>query len=450
MSAGPPAASLGSPPPGDDHFAESASGLSAVHARIAQLRTSKFVRDSLLLLILALLSRGVALFGSAWAARTLGPSNLGVSALVQATAQQAGLASHGGFDTVAVRKIAGDSDTAESVAAAVLTFRMAVAGAVSVIWIGFVLLLPDLEHRFAWLFGVPLVLLAASNIRFLFAGLEKLPVQNAISTGGTLLGALLYFAFFRPGMSAGADLVVISATALAVTVFSWAAYVRLFKRWPTSIAGFHQIRTLLRESWQYWLMAVVIYLYSSFQIPLVAYILGSYQAGLYRSAFMMAAAVELLFGTINSLLLPRLVAWRKLGADVLWRRQNGLLVLFCGIGLPPVVLLMAASPLIFDLFLGPEFANALSVFRILLVGRLVVFWGQIYAFGLAAVGEDTAFLLASTLGAVAGVTLSTLGALHFGITAVAVSSVVAELLVVSTCFFSMRASIMREMRGSGR
>jgi PST family polysaccharide transporter len=405
---------------------------------------SKFVRDSALLLAFTLLSRGIGFFASAYAARSLGPFKLGVSALIMATVAQVNLAFNGGFDTVAVRKIASNPESAGEVTSTVLGFRMGVAGLAVLLWLTVVLTIPDLPHRSAWLFGGLLVLTSASGLTFVFSGLEKLPIQNAIGTGGALLAALAYFVFFRPGIFLGADLVVAGGVGLVTTAFSWGAYRRILGRWPLGRTSVHQVRALLREGWRYWIAAAVGYLYSAFQIPLVAYISGAHDAGLYRTAFSMAAAVELVFGSINSLLLPRLIAWKQMGLDVLQRRQATLLAISVAVGLPPVALLAFTAPALFRLMLGPAFVEAIPVFQILVVGRLVVFCSQMYPFSLVALGRDTALLAMSMTSAVLSVSLTIFAAGEYGIVAVALVNVLVELFVGLACYFLVRASMARK------
>lgn len=388
-------------------------------------------------------ARAIGFFGSAYGARSLGPYKMGVSALVMATVAQVSLAFNGGLDTIAVRKIATDRSSAGEITAAVVTFRLVAAVLAALIWALLALTIPGLQHRSAWLVGALLVLLSSLGIGFLFSGLEQLPVQTAIATGGTLMTAAVYFFYFRPGMYLGADLVVGAGVALVTTAFSWMACRRLLGHWPLRRTGMRQVGALVREGWRYWIAAIVGYLYSSFQLPLVAYILGAHDAGLFRTAVSMAAAVELLFSSINSLLVPRLIAWKEMGLDVLRRRQAGLLALSLAVGIPPVALLIFAAPVLFRAMLGPEFTGAIPVFQILLVARLVVFCSQMYPFTLIALGLDTSLLTMSITSAVVSVSVTMLLASRFGIVGVALIAVFVEALVGLTCYILVQTAMAR-------
>jgi O-antigen/teichoic acid export membrane protein len=396
-----------------------------------------------MLVAFTLLGRAIAFVGSAYAARSLGPYKLGVSALVLATVAQVNLGYNGGFDTIAVRKITTDRSSAGDVTAAVVAFRLGAAVLASLVWVVLVLTLPGMQHRSAWLMGALLVLLSSLGIGFLFSGLERLPVQTAIGTGGAVLTAALYFLYFRPGMYLGADLVVGAGVALVTTAFSWMACRRLLGHWPLRRVRLQQVRALLGEGWRYWIAAIVGYLYSAFQLPLVAYTLGAHDAGLFRTAVTMAAAVELLFASINSLLVPRLIAWKAMGLDVLRRRQTILLGVSLAVGIPPVALLIFAAPAIFRTMLGAEFAGAIPIFQVLVLGRLIVFCMQMYPFSLVALGLDTSLLAVSITSAVLSVSLTILMAGKYGILGVSLVTVLVELFVGLACFVLMRAAMAR-------
>lgn len=410
---------------------------------LVRLQQSKFARDAAWLLVLNLLSRGIGFFGTVYAMRTLGPVNLGVSALIQATVQQVALSFNCGFDMIAVRRIAGDRNHTSVVTTNIVTFRLALAVFASLIWVIVCYLVIPEAQRWVWLMGAPIMITAAGSITFVYSGLEKLPIQNAIGAGGVLLAAIAYFVFFTPDMFLGADLIVIAITGLTTMGVSWWMYYHLFGYWPVGKLVFAQLRLLLRESWRYWLLAGVVFFYSVFQFPLIAYLLGPHELGIFRAAFGLAAGVELLFNSINSLLLARLVNWQKIGLATMWHRQAKLLLLFLIIGLPIVVILIFSAPIIYSLLLGNAFKEGVHIFQILVVGRLVVFLGQIYAWGLVATGQDNQFLGASVLGAMTSITMNLFLIPNFGLIGAACTSVGSEVLVHSYCYLVVREKVRK-------
>jgi O-antigen/teichoic acid export membrane protein len=329
------------------------------------------------------------------------------------------------------------------VTAAITRFRLLAAVLLAFVWIAVVLLIEPPGGRAVWLLGVPLLLATALNLTYVFQGLERLPLQNAITTGGALLSALAYLLLFRPGVFLGADLAVLGAATAAVALASWIAYRRVTGHWP--LAGGHSglVRELLRESWRYWLLTGVVFLYASYQVPFVAYFLGVRSAGWYRAAMTLAAGLELLYNSVNSLLLPRLVRWHSLGLGYMWERQQELLRIFLVVGVVVTAVVILLAPPVFHRMLGPEFGPAIIVFQLLAAARAVAFWGQIFAWGLAASKQDGSYLLASTLGMVCSLPLNLAVVGRWGILGVAAVSVVSECVVNGACFLLMRRHVAR-------
>jgi O-antigen/teichoic acid export membrane protein len=419
-------------------------------AQVSRLRASRLARDAALLFVLNLTSRALGFVGSLYAARCLGPVKLGLSGVVQAAVQQAGLAYNGGLDPVGVRRIATDPAHAPGVTGAITRFRILAAAALALVWTVVVLLIDPPGGRTVWLLGVPLLLATALNLTYVFQGLERLPLQNAITTGGALLSALAYLLLFRPGAFLGADLVVLGAATAVVALASWIAYRRVTGHWPLGGGQRGLLPDLLRESWRYWLLTGVVFLYASYQVPFVAYFLDVRAAGWYRAAMTLAAGLELLYNSVNSLLLPRLVRWHSLGLGYMWDRQRELLRLFLVVGVVVTAAVILLAPPVFHRVLGPEFGPAILAFQVLAVARAVAFWGQIFAWGLAASKQDGAYLLASTLGVVCSLPLNLAVVGRWGILGVAGVSVVSECVVNGACFVLMRRHVTRSPAPAAR
>jgi O-antigen/teichoic acid export membrane protein len=409
---------------------------------VARVWRSRHARDATMLVGLNSLARVASFFGAAYAARCLGPANLGLSGLVQATAQQASLTFNGGFDTVAVRRIAAEQERARQLAGAVVWFRAAGFAIVASVWFALTLLLAPPSQRGVWLLGIPLLAMPAFSLLYAFQGLERLPLQNAVTAGLTVVSAAAYLVFFRPGMRAGADLVVIGSVAIVGLVFSWALARPLLKGFPSRPSR-AEVWSLLREAWPYWLLAVAVWFYANVQLPIVALRVGKSEAGLYRAAISLSGVLELLFASINSLLLPRFVQWNRDGLAVLWRRQGKLLALYAALGAGALAVALLISPHVLPRLLGPAFAGAVPLFGILAASRVVVFCGQIYSNGLAATGHDGRFLGASLAGVVVGLPGALLLSGPFGAQGAAYAALAAEIVVVSMCYFFMRQVVTR-------
>jgi O-antigen/teichoic acid export membrane protein len=405
---------------------------------------SRFTHDAAWGLFFNLLSKLVGFLGTTYASRCLGPTNVGISALIQTTAQQVTLAYDGGFAIAGVRKIAQNKVEAAPAVTAITTFQLLMAVIALGLWVAAAVLFAPLEVRTAWIFGAPALVYFAGNLTFAFQGHEKLPVQNAISALGALLMAGAYFSFFRPGMALGADLKVIAGAGFVTTVIAWWSYHRLFHSWPIGRTDWRYVLSLLRESWRFWLLVVSVYFFSQFQTQLIATVLGPREAGIYRSAYVLALGLWALFSTVGSLLLPRVVAWKEAGLRVMWRKQRELFPLFLAAGVPCVLVVVLVAPALYGVFLGPAFLRGIPVFQILAVQMLIAFINQISAWGLTATGQDSQFLFASIIGAVSNVTLSLLVMHSHGIVGVAVVGLCSEVLISVSCFLFLRRYLVRQ------
>jgi len=427
-----------------------------INLLVEEVKSSKFAKDAVLLFLYSLAGRVLLFFSNIYAAKCLGPVNLGVSAQILAAVQQAALAFNGGFDTVVVRSISEDESNTKKLFLTITLFRIVVAILLALVWIILTLsFVKEYNLKIAWLMGAFLLVMASLNISFLYQALQRLPIQAAFGTFAAAISALAYFTFFYPGIFVGADLMVSVFTLSLSTIALWIYYFKYIRILDEKYylgwqAMYLVLCNLFRKSWTYWLLAIIVFFYSTFQIPLIAFFLGNHDAGIYRSAFILAAGVELLFNSLTSLLLPKLTVWSNLGLPYLWQKQKNLLKLFLMIGLPAILFLIISSEFIYITFLGDKFLEGIIIFQILLVGRLVVFLGQIYAWGLAATHQDTKFLYASILGAVISVILSIIFVPQQGIIAAAIISVLSEIIVHYSCFLFMRSCLSESSNDATR
>ena len=419
-----------------------------IGALATRARRARLFRDAFWVLLFSVLSRGLMVFGSAHAARCLGPASMGISGQIQVMVQQLGLAYNGGFDMVASRIVAQERREALPTLRRVISFRLGIALALALGWVAVTAshVHPDAALHRAWLLGAVLVVVGALNTNFLYQGIEKMPLLTAIGSAGSAVTAAIYLLVFQPGFPVGSDLIVTSSVslitaALALGLAAWLVPAAGDRQPARSARSWSALGGLLRQGWRYWLLAVMVYLYAGFPLLLIAHFRDDSAAGVFRVAFMMAGAVELLFGSINNLLLPRMVEWRQESSGMLWKRQALLVPLHFALGLTATLLAFLLAPWFFTHFLGNRFSESVTLFQILVAGRAVVFIGQIYAYGLIALHLDTAFLLATLAGTVTSLGANLLLIPRYGTVAAALVSVASELVTCLSCFWFERRHI---------
>jgi O-antigen/teichoic acid export membrane protein len=395
-------------------------------------------------------SNVLLLLGNAYAARCLGAANFGVSAQVMVAVQQASLAFNGGLDTVAVRQVASGHESAAATGRAVLVFRLLISLPLALAWVAWVLSTHDPGPlRNAWLLGAPLVVLASLQLSFLFQAMDRLPRWAALTATSSLLIALAYGVSFHPGMPVGADLWVTASVGALVTAASVVHGLRLAGFDAAGVArgwrdGASVVMRLLAQSWRYWLLALLVFVYTAFPIVLVARMQDDAAAGILRVCLQFAAGLEVVFASINSLLLPRLVRWQREGNDTLRANQRRQLASHGLMGVAAFVAAAAAAPFIFNTLLGPQFQAGLVPFLLLAASRVVVFVGQVYAWGVVALRLDGALLGATLCGALTSLALNLALVPRYSLTGAAVAALAAEVVIVSLCFIVQRRHLSRD------
>ena len=388
-------------------------------------------------------SRAIGFFGSTYAIRCMEPVNLGISALVQTTVTQASLIYDSGLNTTGVRLISSDKATATSTATTIITFRLSIALLVSVIWCAGVFLFVPSEHQFVWFLGIPALFIAAANPTFIFQGIEKLPVMAAITTLGVLLSTAAYFIFFQPHMDLGADLIVIVSVGFVTTILGWIAYFRLYREWPVARLNWQHLKSMLHESRELWIIAVIGTVYPATQIFMIASILGFHASGIYRSALVFAAVFDILFSNISSLLLPRVIVWRKQGILFMWQRLNRLTIILGLILLPIALVVEYAAPLVFNLLLGEAFKESVTIFQIILVGKLTVCLGLGYSYGLVALQSNSHLLRIYMFVAIMSVSISAWLIPLYGLYGAAISVLLTDLFFPIACYIMLRITVVK-------
>lgn len=193
--------------------------LSKISPRIASKK--RILNQAALMTTARVLGMALAGAGQIWAARCLGPRNLGLSAMVQSGVAQASMAMGLVSSTVLIREYKGAKSPAARSRLLQLSngFRWVLGLSLSLL--GALLLVfhwvPDPYASIGWFF-IPLFLFSALQPLWIFQALEKQHFQSALAVLEPALGALLYFIFFKPGASAAADLTVNAVVALALTL----------------------------------------------------------------------------------------------------------------------------------------------------------------------------------------------------------------------------------------
>ncbi len=405
------------------------------------LNLSKFTKDGLKLLSFNLFSRLIGFFGTTYAAKCLGPYNLGVSGLVHTSVTQASLLYDGGLNIIGIRDTSAKSENRNEIITTIISFRALISLFISfaaVLAISFGLGLHE-NDKLAWYCGVFLFFINSLNLNFAYQANEKLPLLSSITFIGVVFSSLTYLIYFNPGMTAGSDLVVICFSNILTTSLSWWFYRRQFGELPLGLVSFNLLKKILLKSKTFWITNAVGSAYPALQIYIITLFVGLNGTGIFRSALIVVGAVELVFSSFSTLFLPRMINWRSEKGDLfLWNNTIKLSALIFLICFPLCVVAILGAPIIFPIVFGPNFNEAILIFQIILIGKIPVFVGAPFYYGIIALAIDRIFLIISVSIALLSSILNFYFVKSFGLIGAAFIQLTIELLQCILFFLIMK------------
>ena len=224
-----------------------------------------------------ILAMAFGAIGSIYAARCLGPRNLGISGMVLNISTQASLFLSIIYPTVLVREyknVQTDEEKNQLIKIAT-TFRLVGALIFCVLCvICMIFHLTPNDYHFAGWFFIPILLLSTIQPIWVFQAAEKLHFQSIISVLQPAMTTGLYLLFFHPGMSAGADLAVGTTITAILTVIYWKAIYKLTPMKGKFIVfrEFHNAWNLILKSRWLFISSIAIYIYTTFEQPLLGWL----------------------------------------------------------------------------------------------------------------------------------------------------------------------------------
>jgi O-antigen/teichoic acid export membrane protein len=300
------------------------------------------------------------------------------------------------------------------------------------------------EYGIVGWFFIPLLLANSLQPSWVFQATEKQHFQSVISILQSALKAGCYLLLFRAGMSASADLAVITSVTVFLTIVYWAAIYRLTPMRGSffDFGAFGAVRDLIYRSRWLFFSGLCAYVYVVLEQPLLGWLYSIDELGKYRTAVTVVGAADSFFGMIPIVLYPRFIEWRKLGEDVLWRRQLKL-TFFLGVSGGLCVLAgFVLIPLFYPWVFGAEFATAAVPCAILMASKIVVVLGGIFYWGLMTDDRHDRFLSLTTLGmAVFSLAFNLLLIPRWGMYGAATVNLASEAILLVVCVWACRKKI---------
>lgn len=380
----------------------------------------------------------VTLVASVYAARCLGPQNLGFSGMILTGVSQAALLINLGQDTLVIReyKRCADNHRRDDLVSSFFSTRLLLTGLVLFFAVS-ALMLVDFPSFYVegLLIAVVIVLFNANSAGWLLTAAEKASLTFRATALSALVGGALVLIFFRPGQKVFSDLYVAALSAILLYLLTWRSAsfnpLRSFSL-KRGILGF---RLLWRGRWLA-LTAIVVYIYTQIDQPLLGYLYSVEELGRYRTAASLTASLNLAFATLPVFYYPRMLEWRARGSAYFRQRLLFLALIFIVIGIFSSIAVFLLSPELYPLLYGPAFSSAAYPFTILFASKMVVLVSGPFGWGLWAMGKDKLMLAILSLAAVWAVAFGVLFIPKFGMTAAAGANLTAELVVLLGCLFA--------------
>jgi O-antigen/teichoic acid export membrane protein len=286
-----------------------------------------------------------------------------------------------------------------------------------------------------WIVGGILMLVNSANISFAFQGASNFiiaAISSLVSASIGLLGAMI---FFKKDMPMGSDIVLAIFSAAAGLAYSGFIFCRIYnQRSNYTIRGYIKIlienlQLLLSSSWMYWIISILVFVYSSSQILVVGYFFGDMEAGLYRSAIIFSSGLYLIFNSANVFLIPKLTEWSNVSSKNIWDKQIRLAKIQFYVGLPIVTIAIFLAQYVYSEYMGVEFIGGNQIFQVLAFDNLIVFIGQIFYWGLTARGDHKQVMWSTLYGSIGFVFFAIVLGSQFGPIGIAIASVISNIII---------------------
>ena len=363
---------------------------------LAKAWRNKTFNHSLQINAMRAVSLGIGFLGSIWASRCLGPNNLGISGMIIGAIAPFVLVINLNQISHYIRLYRGYASDAErdNLVETIATYKITACLVLMLAAVPFLILW---NFPATWYVGLiaafPYFFLTVNAPDWLLQGQDNIPASTRALTVQALLTTCLYLLFFRPGISAGTDLVVQDIALAIAMAFAWhtalkSRTVRLF-RW----SKLRQIIPIIGEG--RWLIATgcAVYIFTSLDQPLVGWLYSIKEVGIYRTSIVLVGGVGAFTGYLPMLLYPRMLEWNQVGPAHLWHQQKKVLTYF---GMFTIALTMGAflfGPLIYHYIYGPAFQRGSYPFAFLLGAKLIAVMNGILGWGLVAQKKERALFI---------------------------------------------------------
>jgi PST family polysaccharide transporter len=213
------------------------------------------------------------------------------------------------------------------------------------------------------------------SMSWFFQGLERMRLVAALETPGQFLGIIAILLFVHRPQDAWLVLVI---QGLAYALPAVVELVLAYREVPFHLPTFRSIREGLRMGTSMFLYRGSLELYAKGNALILGLFVAPQLVGYYAAAEKIARASYRLLNPVTQALYPRMTYLLHHARERAHRLARMGVIFVGGIGLALAFLVYVSAPWLIRIILGPEFAPAVPLLRILALMPALIAFGQAY------------------------------------------------------------------------
>jgi O-antigen/teichoic acid export membrane protein len=197
-------------------------------------------------------------------------------------------------------------------------------------------------------------------------------------------------------------------------------------------------KKLLIEGWPITISGAFVFTYNYLDTIIISFTKSEEMVGLYQVSYKIIGSLFILAQLINQSYFPALIAQKKAKQEMLEQIFNSNIktILFWSIPMTAGGTVLASN-IIFTIF-GPNYMAGVPAFKILIWNCILYFLGTSISTLIYALGKQKNIVKAFMWGAIANTALNIVIIPYFGIEGAAMTTVLAEFIVLTTMFLEVR------------
>ena len=316
----------------------------------------------------------IALCAQGKAAQYLGPQNYGISGIFLSILPLVVLLSNMQMDPLLVRNYISEKSAHKQHKLIEHIFNLRLL-LLSISAFCALLALYFIEPRYSLCLALIIPFYYSQSLKpaWLLQATHRLHIHYTAMLIQTVTTVACIFIFFRPNQALGSDLICYSIGGSVAFLYSWK---KAHHQPPTiniSKACTSGSLALIKTAKPLLGIATCTIFFNSLQIPLVASLASTTEAGFYRTATLLSENIYTTLFTINALLLPHMIRWRNsneinfsanYNKTIRYVTLTAFICVFAGYLL---------APILYKFIYSDAYTEAIPEFRLLLIAKIMLF-----------------------------------------------------------------------------